>query len=354
MNITCVQCKAFHWLAEHVKSSKTNPRFSHCCHHGKVHLPHLRDPPQPLLSLFTAPSTEGKQFWESIHQYNSALAFTSFTVKQQDVNSSRGGPWVWKTGYTIYHCAGTLFPNIPATPSYSQLYYFDPDDALAYRMNRNDHVKQDTMHQLQDMLLHCNHYALMFAHAFDILQRTPTRDLGIHILADPSTDLRRYNAPTIDEIAVILPGNQDQAMNPHDIILHSHGGQLHFIHDHHVAYVPLHYVLLFPYSSDGWTYDIPIHVSTDFMTDDDSPNNSEHRNDNDAPNDNDVLNNAPNDNDTSNNNNAPSDDHETPVQDNNTTNDDKEDNDAQNDSPNNHVKEKHVTQVQYYSYHLHT
>jgi hypothetical protein len=47
-----------------------------------------------------------------------------------------------------------------------------------------------------------------------------------------------------------------------------------FIHDHHVEYAPLHYVLLFPYGTDGWTYGIPIHVNTDNTTNNDASSNN--------------------------------------------------------------------------------
>ena len=51
-------------------------------------------------------------------------------------------------------------------------------------------------------------------HAFEILETTPSHDLGICIHADPSTDLRRYNVPSINEIAVIVPGAQNVVKDP--------------------------------------------------------------------------------------------------------------------------------------------
>ena len=258
MNARCRHCHALHWLAERLKrSSLSSPQFSLCCHNGKVLLPSLPHPPQQLHRLFVDDTTDAKQFREKIRQYNCALAFTSFTAKELDVNSRGGGPWVWKAGYTIYHRTGTLFPNIPCTPTYAQLYFFDPLEALDYRMNRNDNLQRATMEALQNTLLDINPYKNVFLHAFEILQRIPSTDLSIRILADPSTDLRRYNIPTVDEIAIILPGQQDHAMDPRDIVLHNRRGNLEFIHDHNSAYVPLHYVLLFPYGTPGWTYGLP-------------------------------------------------------------------------------------------------
>jgi hypothetical protein len=259
----CTHCAAFHWLDERLKrSAKSSPMFSLCCHNGKVSLERLPDPPEELYKLFTEDSTQAKEFRESIRQYNCALAFTSFGAKEQDVNSGGGGPWVWKTGYTIYHRAGALIPAADRPPTYAQLYFYDPVDALNYRMNRNKDLSRETMDCLQNMLLRVNRYKTLFFHAFEILESTPSRELGIRIIADPSTDLRRYNDPTVDEIAVIVPGDQEHARDPRDIILHRRGGDLEFIHDHHRAYAPLHYVLLFPYGTHGWTYGLPLEHTT--------------------------------------------------------------------------------------------
>jgi len=275
-------------------SSISSPRFSHCCHNGKVCLERLPDPPEALRTLFTARSSQANEFRISIRQYNSALAFTSFTAKEKHENTRGRGSWVWKSGYTIYHRVGTLFPNAKKPPSYTQLYFYDPVEALQYRMKRNHDLKRETMQSLQNILMQTNRYSQLFLHAFEILERTPSMDLGIRILADPSTDLRRYNAPAVDEIAVILPGEQTRALNPRDIILHHRDdeGNLQFIHDHHRAYAPLHYVLLFPYGTHGWTYGLPLKA-----------------NPNTTPN---------------------------------------------NDVTTNPRKEKYITQVQFYSYRLHT
>jgi hypothetical protein len=63
------------------------------------------------------------------------------------------------------------------------------------------------------MLVNGNRYNVLFLHAYEILLRTPSIDLSLRILADPSTDLRRYNAPSVDEIAVLLPGDDTNTSN---------------------------------------------------------------------------------------------------------------------------------------------
>jgi hypothetical protein len=188
MNVTCRHCHAFHWLDERVKNSAlSRPEYSRCCHHGKVSLGLLPLPPEKLRTLFTTEHSAGKQFREHIRQYNSALAFTSFTAKElhDNVNAGGGGPWVWKTGYTIYHRVGSLFPTDPRNPLYAQLYFYDALDALDYRMRRNSGLDQQTMQDLQGLLRECNRYTQVFFHANEILERTPSQELGILIVADP-------------------------------------------------------------------------------------------------------------------------------------------------------------------------
>jgi hypothetical protein len=125
-------------------------------------------------------------------------------------------------------------------------------------MGCNQDLNPHTMCYLQDMLLLTNWYKQIFLHAFEILENTPSRDLRIRILANPSTDLQCYNIPSVNEIAVILPGIQSHAQDACDIILHHCRGDLQFIHDHHHAYAPLHYVLLFPHGTPGWTYSLHV------------------------------------------------------------------------------------------------
>ena len=116
----------------------------------------LPDPPEDLQLLLTVLSTQAKEFREKIRQYNSAFVFMSFTAKEKNDNSGGGSPWMWKTGYTIYHRAGTLFPNAQEDPSYAQLYFYDPLDALQYCMNRNGNLKHEMMEYLQNMLMKIN------------------------------------------------------------------------------------------------------------------------------------------------------------------------------------------------------
>ena len=72
-------------------------------------------------------------------------------------------------------------------------------------------------------------------------------------------DERRYNLPTVEEVAAIVPGDGSQNVRVgHDIILCLQGGGLRRISNLHPSYLPLHYVLFFPYGEEGWHLEIPL------------------------------------------------------------------------------------------------
>ncbi|KAH8976459.1 hypothetical protein EDB86DRAFT_3096628 [Lactarius hatsudake] len=56
LTIQCPNCKALHWLAEHLtKSSMLNPKFGMCCFSGKIALPPLQSPPLELSQAISKP-----------------------------------------------------------------------------------------------------------------------------------------------------------------------------------------------------------------------------------------------------------------------------------------------------------
>ncbi|KAJ3751878.1 hypothetical protein EV360DRAFT_10055, partial [Lentinula raphanica] len=254
MNILCPRCHAFHWKAERTSRSL----FGSCCDSGKVDLPHLSTPPRAIQGLFTATDPEATEFRDNITQYNSALAFTSLGADRIDNTVNRYGPrnWVFRIQGNLRHLSSALEPPPGRSPSYAQLYTYDPTIALRQRMNRNPNVQESTMLSLQNALRLFNPYTKIYEHAFEVLRRChdiPNPSVRLRVM--PGNDPRRYNLPTSDEVGMILPG--DAA--PHDsrdILLRkrveSSDPVLIRVSDRHAAYAPLHYVLLFPYGESGW------------------------------------------------------------------------------------------------------
>ncbi|KAJ3817348.1 hypothetical protein F5880DRAFT_1451014, partial [Lentinula raphanica] len=227
------------------------PQFGMCCKHGEVCIPLLRSPPEYLWLLYTSQDLQAKEFRENIAQYNAALAFTSLGVSIDDsVNHHGRGPPVFRIHGELKHWSGSLLPKEGSAPAYAQLYILDPRSALHYRMQRNDNLKQETMEGLQTLIRAVNPYASIYQHAYEVLQQHPDiPNLSVSLQVMPGQDRRRYNLPTADEVAAIIPGDGTQVVDHRDIVLRirpEEGGGLQRVNDGHAAYAPLHYVLLFP------------------------------------------------------------------------------------------------------------
>lgn len=256
MDVRCPSCDALHWDGERLSaSSRTNPKFGTCCDSGKVSLPLLPDPPAALRQLFTDETRDAKQFREHIRQYNSAFAFISLGVDVDETINGRDrsnpAPYVFRIHGELCHRSGSLLPGPGRAPRYAQTYIYDPRAALDERQRRNTNLSPAILQTLQNVLLQCNPYVAIFQHAHEVLCNYPAdADVNVRLIADPKQDRRRYNLPSADDVAILLPG--EGGYDFRDIILHRRGGALHRITESHPAYAPLHYTLLFPLGTAGW------------------------------------------------------------------------------------------------------
>ncbi|KIL69116.1 hypothetical protein M378DRAFT_56848, partial [Amanita muscaria Koide BX008] len=248
MNIECPKCHALHFACERLSSSSLrNPRFGICCLQGQVDLPPFPEWPRELKRLFHDARDEHK-FIENVRQYNCALAFTSLGVK---VHTFAGGaPASFRIHGALHHHMGSLVPPEGVSPSYAQLYIYDAQQATELRHNRNQNLEHGILLELHDMLARHHPYAAVYKNAIQITNRQPLEqraDMQIRLHLQPGTDARRYNLPTADEIAVIIPGDgSENVQDSRDIVLRHQGGALRRISHLHQSYSSLHYVLLFP------------------------------------------------------------------------------------------------------------
>src|SRR6266545_8082971 len=140
-----------------LQSSNHNPKFGKCCLSGKIWLPQLDNPPPELRHLLIGQGPREKKFRQDIRKYNDALAMTSVGRKLENIGG--GGPYVFKVHGALSHRVGSLLPAPNQHPVYAQLYIYDPEDALNYRMeNQNNRgLDRDIMCNLQDMLYRHHH-----------------------------------------------------------------------------------------------------------------------------------------------------------------------------------------------------
>jgi hypothetical protein len=230
-----------------------------CCHNGKVSLQPLQPVPNELHNLFTQSNANAKNFFENIRSYNSAMAFASFGASLAPPPGY--GPYCFRIHGQIYHRSGSLHPDHAATPSYSQLYIIEGDQAVETRMahRENQNCRYDIMHLLTQVMDRVNPYAAAYKRMKQIedeqLQQAessgaPPPKVTMHF--KQGKDVRRYNEPRHDEVAVIFvspdgapPADRDIVVFPRDLP------------PRNISYMSAHsdpmvYPLFFPFGDLGW------------------------------------------------------------------------------------------------------
>lgn len=266
MNVVCPDCGALHWKAEQLTKSTVNqPVFGTCCLEGKVDLPPVRAPPRDLLELFDGTSNYSRDFIDNIRSYNAAFALASLGVTVDRKVNEGPGPYVFKIQGALYHKVGSLLPEAGQDPSYAQLYIVSPAEANAARMRHNP-LNNHVMGILDNVLRTHHAYVQVFKTAHERIREQERTNPGVpseyfaRIVCEKGTDPRRYNAPTAEEVAVLLPGDGSEATSHRDLILQYRNGPLKRIFETNASYQPMVYVLLFPYGENGWHRGLQLNV----------------------------------------------------------------------------------------------
>lgn len=239
----CSQCGAKHWMDEKLTSSSlVNPVFGTCCFDGKVSIPLLTQPPLELWKLYNGTDPNSTHFLNYIGSYNNAFAMVSLAHKREDLGA---GPNIFKIQGELRHRMGSLLPEPGRTPTYAQLYFQSSEVALEYRMGGNNaqnngqqpHVRVAVMQILQDVIEQNHGYVQLYKTAYDRLQELgDVPNVYVKLCFSAETDQRRYNLPTANEVAMIVPGDGTQPTKNCDIILQTRAGPLKRIFKTNPAY----------------------------------------------------------------------------------------------------------------------
>ncbi len=170
--------------------------------------------PQPLRDLLTSEPAPGARlppaivfFRKHIWKYNSSLQMASSSV---NIQSPTNGVSMIAIRGAVHHLLGPLAPLERSPHQFAQLYIIDNADAQAVARftalgQENVDLDRRILQELQQMLLGSNVYVQRFVQAMDL----PPQDLAnyeIVICVDGSVDRHRYNAPTSNEVAGLMPG----------------------------------------------------------------------------------------------------------------------------------------------------
>ena len=163
----------------------------------------------------------------------------------------------------VYHRVGSLLPPSDGQHKFLQIYFMG-DERLEARQRCNNipGTHQDIVTELQQMLHQHNTYVHIFKTA---LQRMPSDAYQLVIRADKTPageHARRFNAPTTDEVAIVIAGNE---FDRRDIVLEKKNNQLQRVAETHRSYDALQYPLIFWAGEDGYHFLIPRTDSTTGM-----------------------------------------------------------------------------------------
>jgi len=204
------------------------------------------------------------EFRRNIRNYNNIFAFSSLGVKRDSSVYGQRGVYTFRIQGQLYHQIGSLLPPPGKEPAFSQIYIYDSNPMHQARQRMSyypNSLNIDTVLCLQTMLQRYNPYIEMFLTAHERLLENSNLSLHIKLLELSSYDSRRYNRPTVGELAVIMVGSGDQPTAGRDIVLKGRHYGLQRIRETHSSYNPLRYPLLFPFGEQGWHVGMSIAIS---------------------------------------------------------------------------------------------
>jgi len=185
MSVVCSYCDALKWAGE---------ASGMCCSNGKVKLPSLQPPPEPLESLMSGATATSKHFLENIRKYNSCFQMTSFGATSEVCEP--GFMPTFKVQGQVYHRVGSLLPPTNEEPKFLQIYFMgDERQEANHRCNNIPGTRQDIVTDLQRMLHEHNSYVHIFK---STLQKMPSDEYKVVISADKKPvwgHARQFNEP---------------------------------------------------------------------------------------------------------------------------------------------------------------
>ena len=219
-----------------------------CCSKGKVALTDsqiLKQCDPVLKRLLLGQDPRSRDFHAYIRSFNSALGFASMGASASPPPGR--GPYCFRIHGTIHHRTGLLHPDNPDEPRvYCQIYMLEGDAALAQRMSNNhDVLDNSTLLDLQQVITNNSPFYNSLRMLRDI-EREETINAGLEnrfpqsvaMVFAAGPDSRRYNAPTMGDVAAVYvgdengaPGNQDFCVYPKagDSLMHIPGDKVNLL-----------------------------------------------------------------------------------------------------------------------------
>ena len=195
MNYVCPHCGAKLYKAEVGEGSN---KWEICCKKGKIKLKQNLAPPLELKKLFTGSSELSKFFQHHIQRLNSAMALSCSTLKSKHYQ----GKFIL-SGRVYHSVPQVLLPDSEDVPVKAQIYTWDPEHELEYRLNpsymesiRNDPRTRQLLKKLQDILHEHNWLVKLYKNIYsDYIENNielKELHLKVHSNINDKTNLGHY------------------------------------------------------------------------------------------------------------------------------------------------------------------
>jgi hypothetical protein len=153
----------------------------------------------------------------NIRQYNSALAFTSIAYTPDRRLGVHAYNPTFQIQGELYHLQGPLNPQAGNDPMYAQYFIYDPDKATRLRSAYNTNLSQSLLRELDVMIRQFNLHYRIFQTARKVLSEISNSQLTrivitprLQLIMEKGADRRRENLPVTNEIALLIPGEEDK------------------------------------------------------------------------------------------------------------------------------------------------
>jgi hypothetical protein len=172
---------------------------------------HIPDVPAELHRLFSSQSDwDAQYFRKHIRYFNSHFSFASLGANlDRRYNTPKGsGIYTFQIHGQVYHRLDQLVPG-ERGPGHIQLYFYDIDETIRHIIQRSPNLDEGLIRTVLQ-ILDDNPYV----HAFRSLDDVSNLDeYKIELNTDIGVDQRRYNAPTVLQVAAIWEEGTDTKRN---------------------------------------------------------------------------------------------------------------------------------------------
>ncbi|GFS50600.1 uncharacterized protein NPIL_247571 [Nephila pilipes] len=237
-----------------------------CCASGKVQLPEIETPPEPLNGLLIGTDPDSNVFLKSIRTFNSCFQMTSFGATEIVQNTNANGQQynsTFKIRGQVYLKIGSLLPMPNEPHKFLQIYFMGGEDsgsALANWVdarcgynNLDSFFARRIVSELDALLNEHNELLKIFKSHVHKLE-SDNHAIVINPDKTPAGEhIRRFNTPVADDVAGIIVGDRTGAR---EIVILRRNNNLQFIADTHRSYDALQYPLIFWKGQDGYSINI--------------------------------------------------------------------------------------------------